>query len=142
MTPATSTTTSRPASATTGPGLDSCVRALRTGDVLVVWKLDRLGRTLAHLVNTVQDLSARGVGLRVLTGQGAQIDTTTATDREVLNLGARLDAIEKKILARLDQQVNAMTGRLERIECKVDGLDAQILPAGTDADTGSTRTAR
>ena len=61
------------------------------------------------------------------------------TDREVLNLGARLDAIEKKILARLDQQVNAMTGRLERIECKVDGLDAQILPAGTDADTGPAR---
>ena len=47
------------------PGLDSCLRALRTGDVLVVWKLDRLGRTLAHLVNTVQDLSTRGVGLRV-----------------------------------------------------------------------------
>ena len=46
------------------PGLDSCVRALRKGDVLVVWKLDRLGRNLAHLVNTVQDLSARGVGLR------------------------------------------------------------------------------
>ena len=52
------------------PGLDSCVRALRTGDVLVVWKLNRLGRTLAHLVNTVQDLLARGVGLRVRTGQG------------------------------------------------------------------------
>ena len=44
------------------PGLDSCVRALRTGDLLVVWTLDRLGRTLAHLVNTVQDLSARGAG--------------------------------------------------------------------------------
>ena len=41
------------------PGLDSCLRALRTGDVLVVWKLDRHGRTLVHLVNTVQDLSAR-----------------------------------------------------------------------------------
>ena len=40
------------------PGLDSCLRALRTGDVLVVWKLDRLGRTLANLVNTVQTLSA------------------------------------------------------------------------------------
>ena len=38
------------------PGLDSCVRVLRTGDVLVVWKLDRLGRNLAHLVNTVQSL--------------------------------------------------------------------------------------
>ena len=47
--------------------LDSCLRALRKGDVLVVWKkLDRLGRNLAHLVNTVQDLSARGVGLGVL----------------------------------------------------------------------------
>ena len=46
------------------PGLDSCLRALRKGDVLVVWKLDRLGRNLAHLVNTVQDLSARGLGLR------------------------------------------------------------------------------
>ena len=65
------------------PGLDSCVRARRTGDVLVVWKLDRLGRTLAHLVNTVQDLSARGVGLRVRTGQGAQIDTTSADGRLV-----------------------------------------------------------
>ena len=42
------------------------MRALRKGDVLVVWKLDRLGCNLAHLVNTVQDLSARGVGLRVL----------------------------------------------------------------------------
>ena len=42
------------------PGLDSCGRALWTGDVLVVWKLDRLGRTLAHLVNTVQGSAALG----------------------------------------------------------------------------------
>ena len=54
--------------------------------MLVVWKLDRLGRTLAHLVTTVQDLSARGVGLRVLTGQGAQIDTTTAAGRLVFGI--------------------------------------------------------
>ena len=40
------------------PGLDNCQRALREGDVLVVWKLDRLGRNLRHLVNTMQDLSA------------------------------------------------------------------------------------
>jgi DNA invertase Pin-like site-specific DNA recombinase len=53
------------------PGLESCLRSLRDGDVLVVWKLDRLGRTLTHLVNTVRDLSDRGVGLRVMTGQGA-----------------------------------------------------------------------
>ena len=60
------------------PGLKNCLRALRTGDLLVVWKLDRLGRNLTHLVNTVQNLSVRGVGLRVLAGQGAQLDTTTA----------------------------------------------------------------
>ena len=54
--------------------------------MLVVWKLDRLGRNLAHLVNTVQDLSARGVGLRVLAGQGAQINTITAAGRLVFGI--------------------------------------------------------
>ena len=53
------------------PGLTACLKALRDGDVLVVWKLDRLGRSLAHLVNTVKDLSDRNIGLRVLTGKGA-----------------------------------------------------------------------
>ena len=42
------------------PGSDSCLRALRKGDVLVVWKLDRRGRNLAHRAHTVKDLSARG----------------------------------------------------------------------------------
>src|SRR5450759_2415198 len=60
------------------PGLASCLKALRDGDTLVVWKLDRLGRNLHHLVNTVHDLTTRGIGLKVLTGQGAAIDTTTA----------------------------------------------------------------
>ena len=87
---------SRPASAT---GLDSCVRARRTGDVIVVWKLDRLGRSLTHLVNTVQDLSTRGVGLRVLTGQGAQIDTTTAAGRGAGRVRAEL--IRERTLAGL-----------------------------------------
>ena len=80
------------------PGLDSCVRALRTGDVLVVWKLDRLGRTLVHLVNTVQDLSARGVGRRVLTGQGAQIDTTTSAGRLVFGIFAALAEFERELI--------------------------------------------
>ena len=62
--------------------------------MLVVWKLDRLGRTLAHLVNTVQNLSTRGVGLRVLTGQGAQIDTTTAAaGRLVFGIFAALEQL-------------------------------------------------
>ena len=74
------------------------MRALRTGDVLVVWKFDRLGRNLAHLVNTVQDLSARGVGLRVLTGQGAQIDTTTAAGRLVFGIFAALAEFKRELI--------------------------------------------
>jgi DNA invertase Pin-like site-specific DNA recombinase len=58
------------------PGLEACLKALRKQDVLIVWKLDRLGRNLRHLVNTVYDLTNRGVGLRILTGQGMSIDTT------------------------------------------------------------------
>jgi Resolvase, N terminal domain len=58
------------------PGLDACLKALREGDTLCVWKLDRLGRNLRHLVTLVDTLQGCGVGLRVLTGQGSAVDTT------------------------------------------------------------------
>ena len=51
------------------PHLAACLKALRDGDTLLVWKLDRLGRDLRHLVNIVHDLTERGVGLKVLTGR-------------------------------------------------------------------------
>jgi DNA invertase Pin-like site-specific DNA recombinase len=60
------------------PGLAACLEALREGDTLLVWKLDRLGRDQSHLVTTVYGLMQRGVGFKVLTGQGANIDTTAA----------------------------------------------------------------
>lgn len=52
------------------PGLAACLKALRKGDTLIVWKLDRLGRNLRHLVNTVHELSEKAISFKVLTGQG------------------------------------------------------------------------
>ena len=80
------------------PGLAACLKALRAGDVLVVWKLDRLGRTLTHLVNTVQGLADLEIGLRVLTGKGAQIDTTTASGRMIFGIFATLAEFERDLI--------------------------------------------
>lgn len=80
-------------------GLAACLKALRDGDTLVIWKLDRLGRNLHHLVNTVHDLTARGVGLKVLTGQGAAIDTTTAAGKLVFGIFAALAEFERELIS-------------------------------------------
>jgi DNA invertase Pin-like site-specific DNA recombinase len=80
------------------PNLEACLKALREGDVLVVWKLDRLGRDLRHLVNTVQDLSDRSIGFKVLVGQGADIDTTTAGGKLVFGIFAALAEFERELI--------------------------------------------
>ncbi len=80
------------------PGLKACLKALRKGDVLVVWKLDRLGRDLRHLVNTVQDLSEKNVGFKVLAGQGAEIDTTTASGKLIFGIFASLAEFERELI--------------------------------------------
>ena len=62
------------------PGLTKALDQLRAGDALVVWKLDRIGRSLGHVVELVGGLQAKGIGLKVLTGG---IDTTSSTGRLV-----------------------------------------------------------
>ncbi|TFD07893.1 recombinase family protein [Cryobacterium sp. TMT1-2-2] len=81
------------------PQLLACVKALRNGDTLLVWKLDRLGRDLRHLVNTVHDLTDRGIGLRVLTGEGSAIDTTTASGKLVFGIFAALAEFERALIS-------------------------------------------
>ena len=81
------------------PGLDACLKALQPGNTFVVWKLDRLGRDLKHLVATVDGLRERGIGLRVLAGAGAEIDTTTANGRLVFGIFASLAEFERELIA-------------------------------------------
>lgn len=81
------------------PGLAACLKALQPGNTFVVWKLDRLGRDLKHLISVVDDLRERGVGLRVLTGAGAEIDTTTANGRLVFGIFAALAEFERELIA-------------------------------------------
>jgi DNA invertase Pin-like site-specific DNA recombinase len=81
------------------PGLNAALKALREGDTLVVWKLDRLGRDLRHLVNTVHDLAGRGVGFKVLSGQGASIDTTTPAGKLVFGIFAALAEFERELIS-------------------------------------------
>lgn len=81
------------------PELAACLKAMRHGDTLVVWKLDRLGRDLRHLVNIVHDLTERGIGLKVLTGQGAAIDTTNPSGKLVFGIFAALAEFERELIS-------------------------------------------
>lgn len=81
------------------PGLDACLKALQPGNILVVWKLDRLGRDLKHLIDTIDELRQRDVGFKVLAGAGAPIDTTTANGRLIFAVFAALAEYERELIA-------------------------------------------
>lgn len=78
------------------PGLDACVKALQAGDTLLVWRLDRLGRSMPHLVTLVQQLRERSIGFRSLC-DGA-IDTTTASGELVFNIFSALAQFERRLI--------------------------------------------
>jgi DNA invertase Pin-like site-specific DNA recombinase len=82
------------------PVLAKLLENLRAGDVLVIWKLDRLGRSLQHLVDLVNDLMARKVGLKSLNDP---IDTTTSHGRLTFNLFASLAEFERDVIRERTQ---------------------------------------
>ncbi len=81
-------------------GLTKALEALRPGDTLVVWKLDRLGRSLKHLVETVQALSARGVGFKSLQ---ESLDTTSSGGKLIFHIFAALAEFERDIIRERTQ---------------------------------------
>ena len=79
-------------------GLENCLKALRENDILVVYKLDRLGRNLKHLIQTVEDLTKRKIGFKVLSGQGVNIDTTTPAGKMIFSIFGALAEFEKELI--------------------------------------------
>src|SRR5262247_602264 len=81
---------------TTRPGLEACLQALAPGDTLIVWRLDRLGRSMLHLVTVIAELGQRQVGFRSLC-DGA-LDTTTATGELVFHIFSALAQFERRLI--------------------------------------------
>ena len=81
--------------ATERKGLDAALAYVREGDTLVVWRLDRLGRTLKHLIETVTDLSKRHIGFKSLT---ESIDTTTSGGKLIFHIFGALAEFERGLI--------------------------------------------
>jgi DNA invertase Pin-like site-specific DNA recombinase len=82
-------------SVTTRPGLTEALSHLRPGDILVVWRLDRLGRSLAHLIDTIRQLQEQGIGFRSLQ---EQIDTTTSGGKLIFHVFGALAEFERDLI--------------------------------------------
>jgi DNA invertase Pin-like site-specific DNA recombinase len=80
------------------PGLKNCLKALRKGDTLIVWKLDRLGRNLKHLISIIDDLNKKEIGFKVLAGQGASIDTTMPAGKMIFSIFGAFAEFERELI--------------------------------------------
>lgn len=80
------------------PGLQNCLKALRNGDKLVVWSLDRLGRNLRHLINLIQELEEMNVSFKVLYGKGSGIDTSTPAGKMIFAIFGALAEFERELI--------------------------------------------
>ena len=114
------------------PGLAECLKALQPGNTLVVWKLDRLGRDLKSLITTIDELRQNNIGFRVLTGHGAQIDTTTPNGRLVFGIFAALAEFERELIVERTKaglQAARARGRMGGRPRKMDAAALKIAMA-------------
>lgn len=94
------------------PGLREALSYARTGDTLVVWKLDRLGRTVKGLVGWVEELQARGIHFKSLTDK---IDTSTPSGRFFFHVMASLAQMERELIVERTQAGLLAARKLGRI---------------------------
>ena len=117
---------------TARPALDDLLGQLRAGDVLVIWKLDRMGRSLKHLVELVGSLIEQKVGLLSLNDP---IDTTSAQGRLVFNLFASLAEFERELIRERTQAGLSAARARGRIGGRPKGLSPQADATALAADT-------
>lgn len=104
------------------PQLDELLAYARPGDTIAVWRLDRLGRSLRHLLEVVEDLEEKGIGFRSIT---ESIDTTTATGRLVFAVFAALAEFERDLLRE-----RTMAGlAVARAKGRLGGRPPKMTPA-------------
>ena len=78
-------------------GLEDCLSSLKEGDTLVIWRLDRLGRSLQHLVSLVTELKDRGIGLKSI--QDGSLDTTSANGELIFGIFASIAQFERRLIS-------------------------------------------
>jgi DNA invertase Pin-like site-specific DNA recombinase len=120
-------------------GLAKALAFIRPGDCLVVWKLDRLGRSLPHLLTTVTDLKKRGVAFRSLT---EQMDTATPQGEFLFHIFGALAQFERSLIQERVQAGLAAARRRGRRGGRPPAIDAEKLAAVIAAlDSGATKAA-
>jgi DNA invertase Pin-like site-specific DNA recombinase len=124
-------------------GLDAALRSLEPGDVLVVWKLDRLGRSMQHVVNTVLELHGRGIGFRSLT---ESIDLASSTGKLLLSVFGWLGEVERDLTierttAGLDaaKRRGVKLGRKRKLTSADVDHARRVIDAGEQTVTGMAR---
>ena len=78
------------------PGLEKCLAVIQPGDTLIVWRLDRLGRSMVHLISLIEDLRTKQIGFKSIC-DGA-IDTTTASGELIFNIFSSLAQFERRLI--------------------------------------------
>lgn len=126
------------------PGLTAALERCGSGDVLVAWKLDRLGRSTLDLVGLVEALKGRGVGLKVLTGEGASVDTTRPEGKLIFAVFAAFAEFERELIRERTRagmtaarRRGVVVGRPRKLTAHQLAHARQLIAAGAETQAGA-----